>query len=88
MRHGVDSAVEKSLPALVAAMNAMNTIAGDGLIDLGELTRLLTERDREVANPFTKDAQLTAVRGREGMWVTGCFVPPSRTGSLTWRRGR
>jgi len=60
MRHGADFAVEGDLPALVAAMNK---IAGGGLIDLGELTRLIEERDREVANPFTKDAQLTAVRG-------------------------
>jgi uncharacterized protein len=52
--------VEKNLPALVAGMN---TLTGDGLIDLGSLTRLIEERDREVANPFTKDAQLTAVRG-------------------------
>ena len=41
----------------------MNKLTGAGLIDLGSLTQLLVERDREVANPFTKDAQLTAVRG-------------------------
>ena len=60
MRHGADFVVEKNLPALVAGMN---TRTGTDLIDLGSLTRLIEERDREVANPFTKDAQLTAVRG-------------------------
>ncbi|HMD94658.1 MAG TPA: FAD-binding dehydrogenase [Trebonia sp.] len=60
MRHGADFIVEKNLPALVAGMNKLT---GTDLIDLGTLTRLIEERDREVANPFTKDAQLTAVRG-------------------------
>ena len=60
MRHGVDFLVAENLPALVAAMNKLT---GTDLIDLGSLTQLLVERDREVANPFTKDAQLTAVRG-------------------------
>jgi uncharacterized protein len=60
MRHGVDFLVEGNLPALAAAMNRLT---GTDLIDLGSLTQLLVERDREVANPFTKDAQLTAVRG-------------------------
>ena len=60
MRHGVDFLVTENLPALVAAMNKLT---GTDLIDLGSLTQLLVERDREVANPFTKDAQLTAVRG-------------------------
>ena len=60
MRHGVDFLVAENLPALVAAMNKLT---GTDLIDLRSLTQLLVERDREVANPFTKDAQLTAVRG-------------------------
>jgi predicted oxidoreductase len=60
MQHGADFAVEQNLPALVAAMNE---ITGEDLIDLGALSRLIGQRDREVANPFTKDAQLTAVRG-------------------------
>jgi uncharacterized protein len=41
----------------------MNKLAGADLIDLADLQRLIEARDREVANPFTKDAQLTAIRG-------------------------
>src|SRR5215469_506847 len=60
MRHGADFVVENSLPALVAGMNKLT---GEDLIDSAELTRQVEARDREVANPFTKDLQLTAVRG-------------------------
>jgi uncharacterized protein len=60
MRHGADFIVEDSLPALVAGMNKL---AGADLIELAELTALVEARDREVANPFTKDMQLTAIHG-------------------------
>jgi uncharacterized protein len=60
MRHGADFVVEDSLPALVAGMNKLT---GAELIDLPGLTALVEARDREVANPFTKDMQLTAVHG-------------------------
>jgi len=60
MRHGADFIVRDSLPALVAGMNEL---AGADLIDLADLTALVAARDREVANPFTKDMQLTAIRG-------------------------
>jgi predicted oxidoreductase len=60
MRRGADFVVEDSLPALVAGMNKL---AGADLIDLAGLTALIESRDREVANPFTKDMQLTAIHG-------------------------
>jgi predicted oxidoreductase len=60
MRHGADFIVEDSLPPLVAGMNKL---AGADLIDLTDLTALVAARDREVANPFTKDMQLTAIHG-------------------------
>jgi uncharacterized protein len=41
----------------------MNKLAGDDLIELADLTELVAARDREVANPFSKDGQLTAVHG-------------------------
>ncbi len=41
----------------------MNKLTGEDLIDLADLTQLVEARDREVANPFTKDAQLTAIHG-------------------------
>jgi uncharacterized protein len=60
MRRGADFVVEDTLPALVAGMNKLT---GDNLLGLAQLTELVEARDREVANPFTKDMQLTAVRG-------------------------
>lgn len=60
MRHGADFVVETNLPALV---KGMNKVAGEDLIDLVELTSQVRARDREVLNPYTKDLQLTAVRG-------------------------
>jgi uncharacterized protein len=60
MRHGADFVVEENLAALVAGMNKLT---GEDLIDLADLQRQVEARDREVANPFTKDMQLTAVRG-------------------------
>jgi len=60
MRSGADFVVEESLPALVAGMNKL---AGADLIDLAGLTAMIEARDREVANPFTKDMQLTAIHG-------------------------
>src|SRR5215472_7917034 len=60
MRRGADFVVEDDLPALVAGMNKL---AGAALIDLAGLTELIEARDREVANSFTKDMQLTSVHG-------------------------
>lgn len=60
MDHGADFVVEKDLDALVRGMNA---VSGDGLIDAADLRREITARDREIANPFTKDLQVTAIHG-------------------------
>ncbi len=60
MRHGADFVVERDLPALVRGMNA---ITPEPLIDEDELRREITARDREVANTYTKDLQMTAIRG-------------------------
>ncbi|MFJ1580056.1 FAD-binding dehydrogenase [Streptomyces sp. NPDC088182] len=60
MDNGADFVVEKDLGALVRGMNALT---GDGLIDEDGLRREITARDREIANPFTKDLQVMAVRG-------------------------
>ncbi|WP_320780162.1 FAD-binding dehydrogenase [Streptomyces sp. CRN 30] len=60
MDHGADFVVEKDLGALVRGMNALT---GEPLIDEAELRREIVARDREIANPYTKDLQITAVRG-------------------------
>jgi predicted oxidoreductase len=59
MERGVDFVIRKSLPELVAGMNQL---AGDNLIDAGELEREIVARDREIDNKFGKDAQVMATR--------------------------
>jgi hypothetical protein len=58
--NGVDFVTADSVPGLVAGMNA---ITGDGLLDPAAVEAEVIARDREIANPFTKDLQVTAVRG-------------------------
>lgn len=60
MDNGVDFVVERDLAALVRGMNALTK---EPLIDEAELRREITARDREIKNPFTKDLQVTAIRG-------------------------
>ncbi|MFC4610733.1 FAD-binding dehydrogenase [Streptomyces maoxianensis] len=60
MDNGVDFVVERDLAALVRGMNALTK---EPLIDETELRREITARDREIKNPFTKDLQVTAIRG-------------------------
>ncbi|MFJ2114316.1 FAD-binding dehydrogenase [Streptomyces sp. NPDC087850] len=61
MDKGVDFVVEKELGALVRGMNALT--GGEPLIDEAALRREIVARDREIANPYTKDLQITAIRG-------------------------
>ncbi|GDY32520.1 FAD-binding dehydrogenase [Gandjariella thermophila] len=60
LEHGEDFVVERGLPALVDRMNALT---GEKLIDLADLEREIVARDREIDNPYTKDLQITAIRG-------------------------
>ncbi|MGW1256795.1 FAD-binding dehydrogenase [Streptomyces sp. NPDC002513] len=60
MEHGADFVVEKDLGALVRGMNALTE---EPLIDEAELRHEIVARDREILNPFTKDLQVTAIRG-------------------------
>jgi uncharacterized protein len=58
--HGADFVVADTLPELV---DGMNKLTDEPLIDLAELQGQIVARDREIDHPFTKDLQLTAVRG-------------------------
>ncbi|MFI1886674.1 FAD-binding dehydrogenase [Streptomyces jumonjinensis] len=60
MDHGADFVVEHDLASLV---RGMNELTGQPLIDEDELRREIVARDREIRNPFTKDLQVTAIRG-------------------------
>ena len=59
-RHGVDFVVRRTLAELVQGMNALTA---DPLLDPAELTREVQARDREILNPFSKDSQITHIRG-------------------------
>ncbi|MFC6704440.1 FAD-binding dehydrogenase [Flexivirga alba] len=57
---GADFVVADDISTLVDRMNALTP---EPLLDARMLERQIVERDREVANPFSKDAQLTAIQG-------------------------
>ncbi|GAA1403039.1 FAD-binding dehydrogenase [Catellatospora coxensis] len=59
-RNGADFVVADTLDELVAGMNK---VTGEGLLDLAEVRRQIEARDRELTNTFTKDLQITAIRG-------------------------
>jgi predicted oxidoreductase len=59
-RHGEDFVVADTLRDLV---NGMNRLTDEPLIDADAVERLVVARDREIDNPFTKDAQVTAIHG-------------------------
>ncbi|QPF91450.1 FAD-binding dehydrogenase [Bradyrhizobium commune] len=54
-RHGVDFIVRDKIEDLVAAMNKL---AGNDLLKLDEIRMQIEARDREIANPYVKDAQV------------------------------
>ncbi|MBV9220749.1 MAG: FAD-binding dehydrogenase, partial [Methylobacteriaceae bacterium] len=56
---GIDFIVEPDLGRLAARMNEL---VGEALIDAGALAHEIAARDREIANTFTKDAQIVAIR--------------------------
>jgi predicted oxidoreductase len=59
-RHGADFVVADDLGELVRGMNEV----GDApLIVEAELRELIEQRDREIDNPYGKDAQVTAIHG-------------------------
>jgi uncharacterized protein len=60
LRHGEDFVTAASLPDLVAGMNK---IAGDSLLDIATVSAEVAARDREIVNRYTKDMQVTAMRG-------------------------
>ncbi|MFJ9763539.1 FAD-binding dehydrogenase [Streptomyces erythrochromogenes] len=60
MDRGADFVVERDLSALVRGMNA---VTKEDLLDEATVRGEIVARDREIANPFTKDLQVTAIHG-------------------------
>jgi predicted oxidoreductase len=58
-KRGADFVVRRTLRELVQGMNALT---GESLIDPVELEREIVGRDRQIINPFGKDAQVTSIR--------------------------
>jgi predicted oxidoreductase len=58
---GEDFVVAPTLPELVAGMNRIT--GGTPELDLAAIEREIVARDREIEHPFTKDLQITAIRG-------------------------
>jgi predicted oxidoreductase len=61
-RHGEDFVVADTLSRLVAGMNDLAARVGGPAVDEAELRRVVVARDREITNPYSKDAQVTAIR--------------------------
>jgi predicted oxidoreductase len=60
MDKGEDFVIANTLAELVTGMNKLT---GDNLLKLDEIERQIRARDREIDNKFTKDLQITAMRG-------------------------
>lgn len=60
MDKGEDFVISNTLPELVAGMNKLT---GNNLLNLKEIEDVIQSRDREMENKFTKDLQITAMRG-------------------------
>ena len=60
MDYGEDFVISSNLGDLVAGMNKLT---GKNLLNLSEIERQIQARDREIDNKFTKDLQITALRG-------------------------
>jgi predicted oxidoreductase len=59
-KHGVDFVVRDDLRSLVDGMNALTSTP---LLRFDDIERQVLARDREMANPYTKDLQIAALRG-------------------------
>jgi len=60
MEKGEDFVVADTLAELV---DGMNNMTGENLVKLADIERQVLARDREMMNKFTKDLQITALRG-------------------------
>jgi len=58
IERGADFIVERRLDDLV---RRMNTLAGEERLNVSSIERIITSRDRELDNQFTKDPQLMAI---------------------------
>ncbi|WP_271635354.1 FAD-binding protein [Solicola gregarius] len=76
-QQGADFVVADDIRELVAGMNR---VAGNDLLDAADVERQVVARDREIDNAFTKDLQVTAIRGARNYRADKLFrvAPPHR----------
>ncbi len=79
-QHGEDFVVADTLAELVAGMNELTDRP---LIEEDRLRRTIEARDRELDNDFTKDAQVTAIRGARSYRGDRLIRVATRTASWT-----
>ncbi|MFC4801899.1 FAD-binding dehydrogenase [Neobacillus sp. GCM10023253] len=60
MDKGEDFVIADNLADLV---KGMNNLTGENLLNFADIERQIKARDREIGNKFTKDLQITAMRG-------------------------
>jgi len=60
MDHGEDFVVRATLPELV---QGMNDLTGETRLQLDTVRRAVQDRDLQIRNPYSKDPQVTAIRG-------------------------
>lgn len=63
MDHGEDWVLAENLADLV---RGMNELTGEGLIDEAALRAIIEDRDSQLGNPFSKDAQVNYIRIARG----------------------
>jgi predicted oxidoreductase len=66
MDKGEDFVVERDLAKLVRRMNAL--VGGEPLLSLADVEHEMRARDRQLDNSFSKDMQITAIRGARAYW--------------------
>ena len=64
-KHGADFVVESDLDRLIAGMNELTD---EPRLDAQVVRAEVEARDREILNPFTKDAQVSAIRTARNYW--------------------
>ena len=65
MDNGIDWVVEDSLEDLVKGMNSISP-EGSPKIDVDQLRKIIEDRDAQLDNPFSKDAQVNYIRIARG----------------------
>ncbi|KAI0480927.1 putative 3-ketosteroid-delta-1-dehydrogenase [Xylariaceae sp. FL0804] len=78
--HGADFVVRDNIEDLVAGMNALAAETGGPQLDAAEVRETVEARDRQMVNPYSKDAQAMLIRNAQAYWPDrrSRVAPPHR----------